>query len=398
MSLPGNTNRRQPARSVRSTAHRPSNYYAKPFSFRNAAAAPIDNEPPTPIPPGFFPAVSFFTDAVTALPKEMQRHFTILKETEGKLYQPDQDVSELASSINKLPEASRVPLLQHAQSYMQLSLAASISGSATASVANGTTPRVPQSIGDSVLSTEQFSARDPNLAQREELFQQLIGRLRAMATVLDEKNMILMAANETLARQLFRFDSAMPHVETEISEDARLGSNSHWALPHMKDMRRPNGTGLTDRGRRDVTNVNNLAAAAAVVHEGEIAATRSEARREAMLAKRGRARDLDSDLDDRPGAKKHVTTSKVRKAGDIVLDSKPGQGGQAQKRRKIEKNAVAERSMASNANGRNGNGRGSPRGSPAPDARSKKARATVAPSVTRKKYVHEHVFVSSRLG
>ncbi|KAL9090633.1 MAG: hypothetical protein Q9159_001880 [Coniocarpon cinnabarinum] len=384
MSLQGSSNRRQPTRSVRTSANRPSNYYAKPFSYRNTAAAPVDNEPSIPAAPGFFPAISFFTDAIAALPKEMQKHFTLLKETEGKLHQPDQAVNELVKSINELPDppTSTVGL---SQAYMQLPLAASMSGSAAASVANGMTPRPPQTFAEAdTLSAEQLQSQDPHLAQREDLFRQLTLRLNEMTSALDEKNMILTAANETLSRQLSRLDSAMPHIEKEISEDARLGSNTHWALPHMKEMRRVNGTGTTDRGRRELNNVNNLAAAAAVVHEGEIAATRSEARREAIVAKRTRARDLDSDLDDRTISKKHIA-SKVRKAADAASEGKTGANAQAQKRRKLEKPAAVERSMAAALGGRIAGSRASPRGSPAPDTNRKKAKAAPGTSTARRK-------------
>ena len=347
-------------------------------------AAPIDPEPSASAP-GFFPAITFFTDAVTALPKEMQKHFTILKETEGKLYQPDQAVNDIVNSINKLPDPPRMSTLRRNQAYMHLSVADSISGSATGSVVNRMTPR-------RLLSASDVENQPPNVvmplqdheAQREELFVQLITKLKEMAAILDEKNMILSASNDTLNRQLMRFDSVMPHVENEISEETRLGSNTHWALPHMKDLRRTNGV-TSDRGRRDVTNVNNLAAAAAAVHEGEIAATRSEARREAMLAKRGRARDPDSDADERPHARKHVA-SKARKVPEITVDAKSTASSQPAKRRRVEKLVAGERAMGAALSGRLAPARASPRGSPAPDGNRKKAKPLPAQNASKKKY------------
>ena len=386
-SLPAtaSSNRKQPTRSVRASANRPSNYYAKPFSYRSTAPPPIENEPPTPTAPGFFPAITFFADAVAALPKEMQKYFTILKETEGKLHQLDQAIADLANSIDKLPDAPGRPVQDRSQAYMQLSLGASINGSAAASVINDMTPRQPQTFMDIDPMSQRTVAQDPHLDPRENLFVQLVTKLQETTSALDEKNMILSAANETLSRQLSRFDSAMPHIESEVSEDARLGSNTHWALPHMKELRRASGTGPTDRGRRDVTNVNNLAAAAQVVHEGEIAATRSEARREAMLHKRNRARDPDSDQEERTTSRKHVST-KVRKATDSATDNKSGVSGQVPKRRKVEpKPQATERSLGAALNGRLSGARSSPRGSPAPDTNRKKARPAPAPSAPRRK-------------
>ena len=378
----GPSNRRQPTRSVRTSANRPSNYYAKPLSYRNpTAASAADNIVATSAAPRFFPAISFFTDAVTALPKELQKHFTMLKETEGKLHQPDIAVTDLLASINRLPDAPRYSALEHTQAYMALSLANSVSGSAAASVANGMTPKRPQH--SLSLDTQ---THDPNLEQREDLFVQLIQRLKEMTSVLDEKNMILSAASENLSRQLVRFDSAMPHIENEVSEDARLGSNTHWALPHMKEVRHSNGIGVSEKGRRDVTNVNNLAAAAAAVHEGEIAATRSEARREAMLAKRNRARDPDSDVEERAVGRKQITGKARKGQQEQPSDSKAAAGSQQpQKRRRIEKAPAAERAMGAALSGRLGASRPSPRGSPAPDGARKKLKPPAGQSGSRKK-------------
>lgn len=379
----GSSNRRQPVRSSRATANRPSNYYAKPTSYRHSTVTVADPEPQSSAP-GFFPAVTFFTDALTALPKEMQKHFTMLKETEGKLHQPDQTVTDLVNDINKLPDPPRVPSLDRNQAYMQLSLANSISGSTTGSVVNGMTPRRIHLTSDVDTQAQRMLSQDPD-PQREELFVQLITKLKEMIAILDEKNMILSASNDTLFRQLTRFDSAIPHIENEVSEDARLGSNTHWALPHMKDLRRTNSA-PSDRGRRDVTNVNNLAAAAAAVHEGEIAATRSEARREAMLAKRNRARDPDSDIDDRAVSRKQVT-NKARKGQETTSDPKAVGGSQPAKRRRVDKGGAGERAIGAALSGRLGGTRASPRGSPVPEGNRKRTKPLVAPTGSRKKYV-----------
>lgn len=383
----GASSRRQPTRSVRTTANRPSNYYAKASAYRHSGVAQIENDPPTPTPPAFFPAISFFTDALTALPNEMQKHFTMLKETEGKLHQPDQAVDDLVDAISKLSEPARVTALDQSQAYMHLSLANSISGSAAASVVNEATPRWAHPSVDVDNQAQRTISHDSHLEQREDLFIQLIGRLKEMTSVLDEKNMILSAANDTLTRQLLRLDSAMPHIENELSDEARLGSNTHWALPHMKELRRTNPVGPSERGRRDVTNVNNLAAAAAVVHEGEIAATRSEARREAMLAKRSRAREPDSDVDERTTSRKHLS-GKARKGQDNVVESKSAPGAQPQKRRRVEKAPAGERALSAALGGRLGGTRASPRGSPAPDANRKKPKPLPNATGPRKRCIY----------
>lgn len=389
-SLLSNSNRRQPQRSVRSTASRPSNYYARPFGFRVAPNAAV--EPPTlaDAAPGFFPAITHFTDGITALPKEVIRHLTMLRETEGKAYPHEQAIDELVDAINDLPAPPRATQPQ-TQAFLNFSLGNSVNVSANVSVIDGNTSR-PLTATDEQLPSSQTALDEP-AEKRRHLFYQLRTQLQQMIHVLDEKNHVLTTANDTLARQLSRLDGTIPHIETEISEEARLGSNTHWALPHMKELRKAAAPPQVERSRRDVQAANNLAAAAAAVHEGDIAATRSEARREAMLAKRTRHNNVDSDFDDRTTAKK-TQSYKVRKVQEVAVESAKtaGAGGapQSHKRRRIEKVAAPalERS-ASALNGRLAAGRdlASPRETPAVEvAKKRAAKPLLAPAASRKRY------------
>ena len=45
--------------------------------------------------PGFFPAITHFTDSITALPKELIRHYTMLKEVDAKIYGPEAELGQL---------------------------------------------------------------------------------------------------------------------------------------------------------------------------------------------------------------------------------------------------------------------------------------------------------------
>lgn len=89
-----NINRRQSGRAVRSTASRPSNYYAGQFSQIQ------QTEQPTPEhQPGFYPAITHFTDAIDALPREVMRHFSMAKEVAAKLYGPEEEIERLAAQM-----------------------------------------------------------------------------------------------------------------------------------------------------------------------------------------------------------------------------------------------------------------------------------------------------------
>src|ERR1700760_1794913 len=92
--------RRQSSRAVRSTAARPQNYYSVQFSQTVEDPIPPDRHPV------FFPAITHFTDALDALPREVMRHFSMMKEVEAKLHAPDEELAKLATQISTLPRPS----------------------------------------------------------------------------------------------------------------------------------------------------------------------------------------------------------------------------------------------------------------------------------------------------
>jgi len=328
--------------------------------------------------PGFYPAVTHFTDGVAALPKEVMRYFTLLRETEGKAYQYEQAIGELVSQIGRLPEPVKATSDPRA-ALMAFSLSNSINGSANVSVVDGHGPT-----GNAYQSDLEEPQVDVNFETRRRTFGGLRDRMREIMGVLDEKNMMLNSANETLSRQLLRLDNTMPYIEEEISEEARLGSKTHWALYDIQQMRRVTGT--NERNKVDRQNANNLVAAAAVVAEAEL--SRSEARREAVQAKKRSQNAADSDFDERV-PKKGATAAKVRRVQEVA-EMKSTQGtttaaGQASKRRKVEKPVAPglERTASTATN----NGRViNSREAPNPETSKKKMKPLPAP-VSRKRYV-----------
>lgn len=349
-----------------------------------------ENDPPTPSAPGFFPAITHFTDSITALPKEVQRHLTMLNETEGKAHQHDQAITNLVNSIAKLPKPSRPPPVDRSQAFLYLSLANSAAGSLNGSTVDGFTPQRQQPFLSAGSHNSDPSAVNEQALERQDTFRHLCERLMHMSGILDEKNMFLSAANDALARELVRLDSSFAHIPEEVSEEARLGSNTHWALPHMKELRRAHGGAAPERSKRDIQATNSLAAAAAAIHEGDIAATRSEARREAVLARRNKTHHLDSDMENRTMLRKAATTNKVRKVGEVTTEAKAsgaGPSGPSHKKRRVEKSSAApnERAMSAALNGRLGAGRASPRDTPLLEANKKKNKPPPSNTISKKK-------------
>ncbi len=50
-----------------------------------------------------FPAVTHFVDAISALPKELVKHFTLLKEVDAKVHVPEQNLFQLVDAALNSP-------------------------------------------------------------------------------------------------------------------------------------------------------------------------------------------------------------------------------------------------------------------------------------------------------
>ncbi|THC86980.1 hypothetical protein EYZ11_013574 [Aspergillus tanneri] len=188
----------------------------------------------------------------------------------------------------------------------------------------------------------------------------------------DEKNHVISNANDELDRQILRLDTIFPFIAGEISDEARLGSLTHWAYSNRNAAAK---AAANERPRREAASNKDLVHA---LQEAE-AVSRSEARREAVLARRQRRGHADSDLDEvRTGGSRKGQSSKVRAAtGDASTaghaHGASGTSGQT-KRRKVERppqvdtGAAMERTASSNASGRAASKDG-------PDATKKRSRA-----------------------
>ncbi|KAG9582095.1 hypothetical protein KCU86_g23408, partial [Aureobasidium melanogenum] len=188
-----NSGRRQSARQPRTSTSRPINYYARTFGQLDT-----NHDQQDPDPPGFFPAVQYFADSIAALPREVQRHITLMKEVEAKVYGPTEALKFLTSSILNKP----APLSRNQPSSPRL-LSFTAPPSATASLAgsvvNGNQPLTfDQRVQDDLESQQDEQA---DHARRSE-FQSLRHVIGNMITNLDEKNVVMAEANRALAQQL----------------------------------------------------------------------------------------------------------------------------------------------------------------------------------------------------
>ncbi len=380
------SNRRQPVRQTRTNPTRTATNPALP---RGSVGGPLDNGPVAN--PGFCPAITHFTDSITALPKEMVRHYTMLKEVDAKVSGPEEIVKELVNAALRSPVPSRKPAVEQ-QAIDPL-------GSK-----DGTSPPIAGSANNLAASNAQHQERPPSqhreildstdLARRH-LFRNMRMIMSEMLMTLDEKNHVMSTAIDGLDKQLMRCESSYPYIENEVSEEARYGNLNHWAY-HEKAAEKK-GTTAGERTRREAAAAHQLAS---VNHEVEGAALRSELRREAMAARK-RNQHLDSDFDDRQSTlKKQQSTGKGRRGVDtaspangtgVGLGIANGSNATAppSKRRKIEKPNTGstlggipiDRAMSSVYGSNGGSARGnagSPRETPADEAAKKRGRGVAA--------------------
>ena len=317
------SNRRQPVRQTRINPSRTQNG-TRPL------ASP-DEKPKAA--PGFFPGITHFTDSITALPKEMIRHYTMLKEVDAKIYGPEEALKKLIPATLSRPVAH-----------------------------DG----------------------DADIARRQHFLQSRI-LMSDMLGSLDEKNHVMSTANDALEKLLARCESSFPQIEQEISEEARWGTLNHWAYKPDKTIEKK-GTTTTERTRREVALANNLASAAATAADAEAAASSRADVRNKSARKAQAPMPNDSDFEDGRGGRKHVMSGKRSKPVDVSTLNGAGLGitngtSNGTKRRRIEKPPASgtigglpmEKSL-SGVFGNSARGGGSPRETPVADSSRKRGR------------------------
>lgn len=277
------SNRRsQPARQARTNPPRTSANLGRSNGGRDSISGSTTDQPID-----IFPAITYFADVMTALPKELVRHFTLLKEVDAKLCAPEEQLFKfVAETINaRSPEA-----LQH---HGALSVAAPSSAPMSAqNSSSGLVPNggalPPPSTTESVNTAS--AVFDPANIPRRQLFRQTALKIQEMLVSLEEKNHVIGTANEALHKQLARIENVWPHLENEFSDEAKWGSTMHWAYPENRT-----GKSQPERARRDGAAAIS-AAAQALADE---AAARSDARKQAVQAKKNQKNQhQESDFDD----------------------------------------------------------------------------------------------------
>jgi hypothetical protein len=387
--------RSQPMRQTRTNPPRASGV-SRSAPGRDPAAGPGPDQPID-----IFPAITHFSDTITALPKELVRHFTLLKEVDAKICAPEQTLHGLVEACMDepfpKPNSTDANILD--------------------AVAAGEPPRRRDTINGVLLdhnvqplpvTDESYKTAvyaESNMPRRQ-LFHTAAQQIKDMLISLEEKNHVISTANEALQRQITRIEDVWPYVQQEFSDEAKYGSTTHWAYPENRAGKPANNE---RGGRRD--GLPNISAAAAQL--AEEAAARSESRKQAVQAKKNAKNQQghqESDFDDhdkhRGDAKKSHSSSKVRKPAETpaavglgITAASPANGNPPAKRRKVEKPVngapVPERAMASVFSSTTASKTKtttmttSPRETPAPEAQKKRKALPSGPTQAKKRCVYK---------
>ncbi|RFU72155.1 hypothetical protein TARUN_10109 [Trichoderma arundinaceum] len=329
--------RSQPVRQTRTNPPRSSATAARSGARDSlGGGGPVGDQPID-----IFPAITHFADTITALPKELVRHFTLLKEVDAKIFAPQEQLFKLVASARTFavpePRAGNDTPNTTGLGSAPMSAQGSSSG-----IAFGQHHQP-------VTSTEDANGGvfDPSNLHRRQLFRQTAFKIQELLVSLEEKNHVISTANEALQRQLARVEDVWPYLENEFSDEAKWGSTTHWAYPENRNGK----PSQAERSRRDGAAAISAAAQALA----EQAAARSDARKQAVQAKKSqKTHALDSEADDhdsrtKDGNAKKSSSSKVRKTAEnnnVGLGISTGassNGNPPQKRRKVEKDKDKEK-------------------------------------------------------
>ncbi|KAJ5206077.1 Zinc finger PHD-finger [Penicillium cf. griseofulvum] len=333
---------RQSARQTRTNPSRTSKTIGRSsFAFGQGSTTEIPST--SPVPHGFYPALTHFTDAITALPREFRRHNSLLKEVDAKAWALEENLLQLLQFSS---QSQPVPHPPHPA------------------------PIIGGVIREDVLPKDlSQSPESPDSKSRRLLFDRVRQSLSDLMMTADEKNHVISNANEELDRQIVRLDTVFPYIAGEISEEARLGSLTHWAYSNKSTAK----AATNERPRREaVAQRQDLSH---VLQEAE-AASRSEARRDAVLARKQRRAQADADYEDTRSSGARKTNSGKSRGGDHAADPT------APKRRKVERPLPVDTSVPME---RSASGAGSQRAANKDPAEKKRSRAPNPTAAARKK-------------
>ncbi|KAI5821395.1 hypothetical protein BZA77DRAFT_299436 [Pyronema omphalodes] len=237
--------RKQPMRQTR-TARKPSTSKPTPNGVESFAIPSA--------PDKFYSCLHAFTDAIDALPSEIIRHFTLLREVDAKACLPEYHLRTLIDTLDRLPapadpyefdaalEALKQldelrrrrdndPTFQH--NAEQVELLAELEKIEAAEALLGPNCRT-------ILGQPET---------RRAKCHQIRGQIQDILGTQEEKVHVIGTAVEALNKQMSRVDHAFAYTETEIPQIYRLGNPNHWA--YMEPMKKGTAAQIAREKQRE---------------------------------------------------------------------------------------------------------------------------------------------------
>jgi len=217
--------RRQPLRQAR-TARK-----TVPKPVTNGAESSAQHHPPA----NFYPALAAFTDAVDALPSEIIRHFTLLREVDAKACLPEANLRMLIDAAESL-EAPKDPYEfdEAMEALKQLNeLRQRRDAEQTAFAADATRVALIAELEKLEAAETAASPGGTTILGTAETKRarchQIRGQIADLIMTQDEKIHVITTAVDALNKHLGRVEHAFAYVEKEIPSLYRLGNPEHWA-------------------------------------------------------------------------------------------------------------------------------------------------------------------------
>jgi hypothetical protein len=214
--------RRQPVRTTRAV-RKPA-----PKTATNGTEGSAQHHAPAK----FYPALKAFTDAVDALPSEIIRHFTLLREVDAKACLPEANLRNLIDAAERLPTPEDPYAFDAAMESLK-----SLVGLRTR---RDTDPLFQSNAAQIALlaELEKLEAADAappegntilgNAETRRARYHQIRAQISDLILTQDEKIHVITTAVEALQKHLARVEHAFAYVEVEIPAIYRQGNPEHW--------------------------------------------------------------------------------------------------------------------------------------------------------------------------
>ncbi|KAA8903097.1 hypothetical protein FN846DRAFT_954519 [Sphaerosporella brunnea] len=226
-------------------------------------------------PAKFYPALKAFTDAVDALPSEIIRHFTLLREVDAKACLPEANLRNLIDAAERLPASDDPYAYDAAMEALKKLVGLRQRRDADPMFASNATPAAL------LAELEKLEAADAappegntvlgNPESRRARYHQIRAQISDLLVTQEEKIHVITTAVEALQKHLSRVEHAFAYVEVEIPAIYRQGNPEHWG--YKEPMRRGTAAQIAREKERERREQEERAHQAQMERESNVRGT-----------------------------------------------------------------------------------------------------------------------------